>query len=315
MDAWLRAQRSEGSAEADRHGQCRRGCGNLQLLDSSNNWSSETGWSGYEVERFLRTEFRVEDEMADWFNVVYVLSPHDDRQATELSLTTAGGFRLAIRQSARIPRAYLSTGLLDPVVTSIDLLELPTLKQAFEGLWAHLPPAEDEQRSIRTAQALKEVLGDSGPSMALIPGGRNGIDNIKPLAQRLTRAGYRVLIHDRPNCGGSDVAFDASASEDQIAADDLHVLLQQLGMLPAIIGGSSSGARVALSFALRYPENIAVIPPYQLAEGFQVALLGGLNQRQFTGIFSGFLLDGLHAVPTQINLLCLAPQGVLYPKR
>ena len=57
---------------------------------------------------------------------------HDDRQATESSYTTAGGFRLAIRQSARIPRAYLSTGLLDPVVTSIDIAELPTLKQAFD---------------------------------------------------------------------------------------------------------------------------------------------------------------------------------------
>ena len=43
---------------------------------------SGTGWSGYEVERHLRTEFQVEDEMADWFNVVYVLSPHDDPAAT-----------------------------------------------------------------------------------------------------------------------------------------------------------------------------------------------------------------------------------------
>ena len=63
---------------------------------------------------------------------------HDDRQATELSLATAGGFRLAIRQSAHVPRAYLSTGLLDPVVTSIDVLELPTLKQAFDQALAIL---------------------------------------------------------------------------------------------------------------------------------------------------------------------------------
>ena len=54
---------------------------------------SGTGWSGYEVERHLRTEFQVEDEMADWFNVVYVLSPHDDPAATERLL--AG---LAIRR-------------------------------------------------------------------------------------------------------------------------------------------------------------------------------------------------------------------------
>jgi hypothetical protein len=63
---------------------------------------------------------------------------HDDRQATELSFTTAGGFRLAIRQSARVPRAYLSTGLIDPVVTSIDVAELPTLKQAFDQALAIL---------------------------------------------------------------------------------------------------------------------------------------------------------------------------------
>jgi hypothetical protein len=63
---------------------------------------------------------------------------HDDRQATELSVTTVGGFRLAIRQSARVPRAYLSTGLIDPVVTSIGVLELPTLKQAFDQALAIL---------------------------------------------------------------------------------------------------------------------------------------------------------------------------------
>jgi hypothetical protein len=63
---------------------------------------------------------------------------HDDRQATESSFTTVGGFRLAIRQSARVPRAYLSTGLFDPVVTSIDVAELPTLKQAFDQALALL---------------------------------------------------------------------------------------------------------------------------------------------------------------------------------
>jgi len=62
----------------------------------------------------------------------------DDRRATELSFTTAGGFRLAIRHSARVPRAYLSTGLIDPVVTSIELADLPTLKQAFDQALAIL---------------------------------------------------------------------------------------------------------------------------------------------------------------------------------
>jgi hypothetical protein len=63
---------------------------------------------------------------------------HDDRRASELSFTSAGGFRLAIRQSARLPRAYLSTGLLDPVVTSIEIVELGTLKDAFDQALAIL---------------------------------------------------------------------------------------------------------------------------------------------------------------------------------
>ena len=57
---------------------------------------------------------------------------HDDRRATELFFTTMGGFRLAVRQSARVPRAFISTGLFDPVVTSLDINDLPTLKSAFE---------------------------------------------------------------------------------------------------------------------------------------------------------------------------------------
>ena len=58
---------------------------------------SGTGWSGYEVERFLRTDFQIEDEMADWFNVAYVLSPHDDAAARERLI---GGLRAVSEQGA-----------------------------------------------------------------------------------------------------------------------------------------------------------------------------------------------------------------------
>jgi lysine decarboxylase len=58
---------------------------------------SGTGWSGYEVERFLRNEYRVEDEMSDWFNVVYILSPNDDPDARSRLLS---GLR-AVSQNSR----------------------------------------------------------------------------------------------------------------------------------------------------------------------------------------------------------------------
>jgi len=62
----------------------------------------------------------------------------DDRRASELTFTSNGGFRLAIRQSARLPRAHLSTGLLDPVITPIELNELGTLKFALDQALAIL---------------------------------------------------------------------------------------------------------------------------------------------------------------------------------
>ena len=56
----------------------------------------------------------------------------DERRSMELLFTSAGGFRLAIRQFGRVQRAYLSTGTLEPSITSIDVTELITLKQALD---------------------------------------------------------------------------------------------------------------------------------------------------------------------------------------
>jgi lysine decarboxylase len=44
---------------------------------------SGTGWTGYEVEKHLRTKFHVEDEMADLVNAVYIFSPLDDTAARD----------------------------------------------------------------------------------------------------------------------------------------------------------------------------------------------------------------------------------------
>jgi pimeloyl-ACP methyl ester carboxylesterase len=91
--------------------------------------------------------------------------------------------------------------------------------------------------------------------------------NVRTLAERLARASYRVLIHDRRNCGVSDVAFDGSRSEYEIWADDLHALLQQLDGLPAVLSGGSSGGRLALLFALKYPDAVRALLLYRITGG------------------------------------------------
>jgi len=121
--------------------------------------------------------------------------------------------------------------------------------------------------NIRGVAINYEILGRSGPSMALSPGGRNPYPHVMPVAERMAAKGYRVLLHDRRNCGASDASFDPTRSENEVWADDLDELLKQFDMAPAIIGGSSSGARLALTFALRHPKSVRALVLWRVTGG------------------------------------------------
>ena len=108
--------------------------------------------------------------------------------------------------------------------------------------------------TVRGLRLRYEIVGDHGPFVTLITGGRRGYDEFVPLAHKVAAEGFRVLLHDRRNTGASDILIDGNEIEEAVWADDLHELLKQLDAVPAWIGGSSSGARTALMFALRHPE-------------------------------------------------------------
>ena len=112
------------------------------------------------------------------------------------------------------------------------------------------------QITIRGAHINYEILGDKGPWVALSPGGRRPLEGVKHLAERVAAAGYRVLIHDRRNCGASDVVLEGTESEYEIWAEDLYALLQHFNATPAFVGGGSSGCRMSLLLALRHPEAV-----------------------------------------------------------
>ena len=107
--------------------------------------------------------------------------------------------------------------------------------------------------TVRGVDLNYEIVGGDGPWVALMPGGRRSMEVVRSLAGRMAEAGYRVVIHDRRNCGASALAIDGANSEYEQWADDLHALLNELGALPAIVGGSSSGCRTSLLFCLRHP--------------------------------------------------------------
>jgi pimeloyl-ACP methyl ester carboxylesterase len=112
-----------------------------------------------------------------------------------------------------------------------------------------------------------EVIGESGAWIALTPGSRRSYSELRGVAAALAASGHRVLLHDRRNCGASDVAFDGSGSEHEIWADDLYELGLQLGALPLFVGGSSAGARLAILFALRHPKALRGLLLWRLTGG------------------------------------------------
>jgi len=120
---------------------------------------------------------------------------------------------------------------------------------------------------VRGVNINYQVLGAAGPWVALSPGGRRDLGGIQNQASKLAELGYRVVIFDRRNCGASDVVIDGNESEYEIWADDVHELSRQLGALPAIVGGSSSGCRTSLLFALRHPDSVRALLLWRVTGG------------------------------------------------
>jgi pimeloyl-ACP methyl ester carboxylesterase len=121
--------------------------------------------------------------------------------------------------------------------------------------------------NVRGVNINYQIVGAHGPWVALSPGGRRDLGVVLPLAELVAEAGYRVLIHDRRNCGASDVVIEGDESEYEIWADDLHALLSRLDALPAFVGGSSSGCRLSLLLALRHPAAVRALVLWRVTGG------------------------------------------------
>ena len=100
-----------------------------------------------------------------------------------------------------------------------------------------------------------DIVGDTGPSWILTPGGRFSKDygGVRELAAAIAAAGNQVVVWDRPNTGESDVTFDGP-SESVVQADALGGLIRELDLGPTIIAGGSGGSRVSIIAAGRHPD-------------------------------------------------------------
>ena len=103
-----------------------------------------------------------------------------------------------------------------------------------------------------------------------------------------------------------------SRSEYEVWADDLDALLKQFDMAPAIIGGSSSGARLALTFALRHPQSVRALTLWRVTGGgFAVKRLAERYYDQYIRLAGE---GGMAAVCAEEHFAELHPQPAVQPR-
>ena len=119
--------------------------------------------------------------------------------------------------------------------------------------------------NINGANLYYEEYG-SGPPLILTPGGRVDREGLRPIGA-LMSLHCRVILHDRRNCGRSDVIIGSDLSEQHQWAEDMAGLLKHLGASPAYAAGGSAGSRTSLTLAVRHPEAVKGLFVWEVSGG------------------------------------------------
>ena len=106
----------------------------------------------------------------------------------------------------------------------------------------------------------------TGPAVILTPGGRGDTNALRPIAALLSPH-IRVILHDRRNCGRSEVGIGGQLSEQHHWAEEMAGLLKHIGATPAYAAGGSAGSRTTLTLAARHPEVIKGVYVWEVSGG------------------------------------------------
>jgi len=162
-----------------------------------------------------------------------------------------------IVRARRRPAGRLQPWLLYPIFAALALT-------AIGGGYATLRNATSQPAAQLSGSRLIDVgggrrlyircTGSRGPTVILEPGlGETARAMARWIAPTVARTAT-VCVYDRAGHGRSDAAPDGAAD----AAADLHVALQQAHVPgPYVLAGHSLGGMFALSYAHRYPAQVA----------------------------------------------------------
>jgi pimeloyl-ACP methyl ester carboxylesterase len=114
----------------------------------------------------------------------------------------------------------------------------------------HFPGFTNHYATVNGVR-LHYVAGGSGPALVCLPGWPQTWLSYHPVAPGLARH-YRLIIVDIRGMSSSDKP--ASGYDKKTMAQDVHALVQHLGLASVSIMGHNIGGMVALSFAANHPE-------------------------------------------------------------
>ncbi|HTV37576.1 MAG TPA: alpha/beta hydrolase [Xanthobacteraceae bacterium] len=143
--------------------------------------------------------------------------------------------------------------------------------------------------NIRGVNINWQVIGERGPWVMATTGGRRGHDEFIPMAQKIAKEGFRVMLHDRRNTGASDLCIEGDEGEEAPWLPDMYELMRSQEALPAFFCGSSAGARTSIRFYLKYPQAVRGLLLLRVTGG---AFAAGRLPENYYGQFIRAAKDG-----------------------
>ncbi len=139
------------------------------------------------------------------------------------------------------------------------------------AIWVHepIPPqasARQGQVAVPGSTLRYWDTGGSGPAVVMLHAGTQSADGWVYQQPVLSQAGYRVIAYSRRGYAGSG----ADSSDDPaIAADDLHCLIQHLGLSGFHLVAAAHGGFFAIDYALSHPETVVTLSVISSLLGIQ----------------------------------------------
>jgi pimeloyl-ACP methyl ester carboxylesterase len=152
---------------------------------------------------------------------------------------------------------------------------------------------------VNGARLYHEVRG-SGPSVLFIAGGTGDGGQFQQVAELLSDE-FTVVTYDRRANSRSPRPEGWESTSTQEQSDDAAMLIEALGIAPAIIFGNSSGATIGLDLVIRHPELVrgailheppitaGMSNPEEMTGAIQQVIEGGMQRGGPRGAMEAFL--------------------------